>query len=64
METYRYPIILGCVLIYLLLCIGVGLWAMRRTHSSRDFFVAGRQLGFWVTGLAIFSSVLSGFGFA
>ena len=63
METYRYPIILGCVLIYLLLCIGVGLWAMRRTHSSRDFFVAGRQLGFWVTGLAIFSSVLSGFGF-
>ncbi len=63
MEAYRYPIILACVLLYLLLCVGVGIWALRRTRSASDFFVAGRQLGFMVTGLAMFSSTLSGFGF-
>ena len=46
METYRPQIILACVLAYFVICIFVGLWAMRRTHSSRDFFMAGRTLGF------------------
>jgi SSS family transporter len=63
MEAYRQPIILGFVLAYLVLCIAIGLWAMRRTHSAGDFFVAGRSLGPVVIGLAIFSSTLSGFGF-
>ena len=36
---------------------------MRRTRSVRDFFVAGRDLGILVTGVAIFSSTMSGFGF-
>lgn len=36
---------------------------MRRTHSSSDFFVAGRGLGPIVVALALFSSTLSGFGF-
>lgn len=44
-------------------CIVVGLWAMRRTHSPGDFFIAGRSLGPIVVALAIFSSTLSGFGF-
>jgi len=48
---------------YLAICIAIGLWAMRRTRTSRDFFVAGRQIGFAVAGLAMFSSTLSGFGF-
>ncbi len=56
-------IILACVAVYFVVCIVVGLWALRRTHSTRDFFMAGRDLGILVTGLAIFSSTLSGFGF-
>ena len=36
---------------------------MRRTRTSRDFFMAGRSLGVWVTAIAIFSSTLSGFAF-
>ena len=36
---------------------------MRRTHSSSDFFIAGRGLGPIVVALALFSSTLSGFGF-
>ena len=63
MEALRSPIILICVALYMGMCIGVGLWALRRTRSTRDFFVAGRRLGIAVTGLAIFSSTLSGFGF-
>lgn len=63
MEAYRQEIIIAAVLIYLLICIVTGLWAMRRTRDSSDFFVAGRGLGPIVLSLAIFSSTLSGFGF-
>ena len=47
----------------MLLCIGVGIWAMRRTKSTHDFFMAGKTLGVWVTAFAVFSTTLSGFGF-
>ncbi len=63
MEALRNPIILGSVGIYMAVCVGFGLWALRRTRSTRDFFMAGRQIGVMVAGLAIFSSTLSGFGF-
>jgi len=63
MEEMRQPIILGSVLVYLLVCILVGLWAMRRTKSAGDFFVAGRGLGPVIISMAVFSSTLSGFGF-
>ena len=59
----RSIIVLTCVGLYMVMCIVVGLWAMRRTKSTRDFFMAGRDLGIFVTGLAVFSSTLSGFGF-
>ena len=63
MEDSRSLIVLVCVLGYLAVCIGVGIWALRRTKSPRDFFMAGRDLGILVTGLAVFSSTMSGFGF-
>ena len=63
MDEYRSLIILACVAAYFVLCIVVGLWAMRKTHSTRDFFMAGRNLGILVTGVAVFSSMMSGFGF-
>ncbi|MFK7978876.1 MAG: hypothetical protein AB8G86_02745 [Saprospiraceae bacterium] len=63
MEAYRNPIILTFVALYMLLCIGVGIWALRRTKSTHDFFMAGRDLGIMVTAFAVFSSTLSGFGF-
>ena len=55
--------ILMCLVAYMAMCIGVGLWAMRRTKSAKDFFMAGRSLGFIVTALAVFSCNMSGFGF-
>ncbi|MEE9229942.1 MAG: hypothetical protein V3U86_04480 [Acidobacteriota bacterium] len=63
MEAFRSPIILGSVFCYMVICIVVGLWAWRRTKSTTDFFMAGRNLGIMVTGVALFSSMMSGFGF-
>lgn len=63
MDDQRSVIVLACVVAYLAACIGVGVWALRRTTSTRDFFMAGRDLGILVTGLAVFSSTMSGFGF-
>jgi len=60
---HHLPIILTSVALYMLLCIGVGIWALRRTKSTHDFFMAGRDLGVMVTAFAVFSSTLSGFGF-
>jgi SSS family transporter len=57
------PIIVFCVVVYLAACMGIGLWAMRRTKTAADFFVAGRQLGLVVTVIAGVSSIMSGFGF-
>ncbi len=63
MEAARPLVILGCVAAYMLMCVGVGLWAMRRTKTTQDFFMAGRHLGILVAGVAVFSSTMSGFGF-
>lgn len=63
MEAFRQEIILGAVFVYMVFCIATGIWAMRRTKSSSDFFIAGHGLGPIVVALAIFSSTLSGFGF-
>lgn len=63
MEEYRNPIILTSLGVYMLICIAVGIWALRRTKSTQDFFMAGRDLGIMVTAFAVFSSTLSGFGF-
>jgi SSS family transporter len=62
-EEYRNEVVLLFVGVYMAICIWVGVWALRRTKSSQDFFMAGRDLGIFVTGLAVFSSTLSGFGF-
>ncbi len=63
MEANRALITLFSVIAYLVLCIGVGLWSLKRTKSASDFFVAGRNLGVFVTAFAVFSSTMSGFGF-
>jgi len=63
MEEYRALIVLASVGIYLLVCVGMGIWALGRTKSTDDFFMAGRSLGILLTAFALFSSTLSGFGF-
>ena len=49
------------VVLYLLACIGIGVWASRRSlHSADDYWVAGRNVGTWVNAMAIMASLASG----
>ncbi len=45
---------------YLLLMIGIGLWAYRRTSTFDDYILGGRSLGSYVTALAAGASDMSG----
>lgn len=56
-------LILSIVSFYMLVCLGIGIWAAKQTKSSKDFFVAGKGSGVIVMGFAAFSTVMSGFGF-
>lgn len=44
------------VILYLLVTIGVGLYAARRVHSSKDYVVAGRSLPLYITTATVFAT--------
>lgn len=46
--------------LYLLLMLGIGFWAYRRTHDSADYFLGGRRLGPWPAALSASASDMSG----
>lgn len=50
---------LGIIVIYLLLITAVGLSLSRRIHDARDFFLAGRSLGWGIIGLSIIGTNVS-----
>ncbi|MFB3162599.1 hypothetical protein ABLO26_14625 [Neobacillus sp. 179-J 1A1 HS] len=56
------PTIIAIAVIYLLVCVLIGYWATKKTKTSGDFFVAGRDMGMFVMAIAAFSSIQSGFG--
>ncbi len=62
-PSAQAPVIIACVIAYLVCCFAIGIWALRRTHSAADFFVAGRTLGPVVMVIATMASIMSGFGF-
>lgn len=50
------------IILYMLLLLGLGYWAMRKTRSVGDFFLGGRAIGPWMSafayGTTYFSAVL------
>src|SRR4249919_1220797 len=48
--------ILGFVILYLLLSVGIGLAAARRVHTTKDFAVAGRSLPLPIVIATVFST--------
>ena len=46
--------------IYLLMMVGIGLWAYFRTSNLDDYILGGRSLGPWVTALSAAASDMSG----
>ncbi|MBI1285994.1 MAG: solute:sodium symporter family transporter [Flavobacteriales bacterium] len=44
---------------FILLVIGVSLWAGRKEETSEDYFLAGRGLTWWMIGLSLIASNIS-----
>ena len=48
------------VICYLIVLIGVGIWVARRTKTTEDFMVAGRNIGIWKFTAAMAACVIGG----
>ncbi|MDA1117037.1 MAG: sodium:solute symporter family protein [Proteobacteria bacterium] len=48
--------LIGFVLLYLVVTVGIGLWAGTRVHNSRDYLVAGRSLPLYMTTATVFAT--------
>ena len=55
--------IITIAILYLIIVFGIGIWAMYKTETSEDFFIAGKSLGLFVMAMATFATALSGFLF-
>ena len=49
---------------YLLTMLGVGFYFSREQHSSRDFFLAGRSMGWFPVGISIMATLLSALSYS
>lgn len=63
MPLAERPLIVASAVAYLLVVVAVGVWALRRTRSPKDFFIAGQGIGVFVVGVATMSAAFSGFVF-
>ena len=48
--------VIAFVVLYLLVTIGIGLWAAKRVHNSRDYVVAGRSLPLYMNTATVFAT--------
>jgi solute:Na+ symporter, SSS family len=48
--------------IYFVVVLGIGLVARRQVHTGLDFFLSGRSLPAWITGLAFIAANLGALG--
>ena len=58
MQTSLLGIDYGVMLVYLIFVLGVGFALKRMMKSSDDFFLSGRSIPAWITGLAFISANL------
>jgi len=57
------PTIVAVAVVYFVIVAVIGAWAASRTHTARDFFVAGSGIGLIALTLTSMSATLSGFAF-
>lgn len=48
--------LIGFVILYLIISIGVGMYAATRVHTSRDYVVAGRHLPIYIVTATVFAT--------
>lgn len=53
------PVVVGITVLYFLITIFLGWWSRQKLKSATDYYVAGRQIGSFVNGLALESTYLS-----
>ena len=53
-------IILAAFVVYLLILIVIGIFSMKKTNSTEDYFLGGRGLNGWVAALSAQASDMSG----
>lgn len=51
---------IGVIVAYAIGLLAIGSWASKKVHSSEDYILAGRSLGFWVFTILMVASVCSG----
>ena len=51
--------VLITLIVYMLVLLGIGLWANRRSRNQADFLLGGRRIGAWVTSLSASASTSS-----
>ena len=55
----QQTVVLITLITYKLALVGIGLWAARRVRDEDDFFLGGRNVGAWVSGLSYAASTSS-----
>jgi Na+/proline symporter len=63
LPVLAQPTVIAVSVGYILIVAAIGAWALRRTRTAGDFFVAGRGIGLWALTLSAMSATLSGFVF-
>lgn len=54
----------GVLGLYLLVMVAIGLYFSREQHTSKDFFLAGRSMGWFPVGLSIMATLLSALSYS
>lgn len=58
------PLDYGVLSLYLLVMVVIGFYFSRQQHSSKDFFLAGRSMGWFPVGLSIMATLLSALSYS
>ncbi len=57
------PVVVGAILLYFVLILGIGAVATREIRDAGDFFLAGKSIGLVALSLSAVAATLSGFTF-
>ncbi len=59
MSNAIHPADVLVILAYLVAVVGIGVWFMRQQATVKDYFLAGRKMGFFAVSISIVASLLS-----
>lgn len=53
---------LAAVALYTITVLAIGYFATKRVRSMRDYMIAGKEMGFWLTTFGVVATIVSGSG--